>query len=498
MSIRGSSGISRSRLRPMGNIEGNLVAIGQVRKIHMIAICGTGMGSLAGLLKLKGFEVTGSDTSIYPPMSDQLASLKINVLNGYTSKNLEKTRPDLVIVGNAVSKTNEEVLALQNLGLPRLSMPEAVEKIFLSDRFSIVVAGTHGKTTSSALLAWLLERTGQSPSFLVGGILKNFSSSYQLGSGDYFVIEGDEYDSAFFDKKPKFLHYRPRMLILNPVEYDHADIYKNLDEVMQAFSGLISLMPKEGLVLACSDSPNVKKLIAQAPCRVVTFGSKGAANLKAENIRFGEQTLFEVIQNGKALGTLASPLLGRHNVDNLLGVTGILLELGIPLKEINTALLEFQGVKRRQEVLATIRGITLIDDFAHHPTAVLETLKALRHRYPEGRLWAIFEPRSNTTRRKVLQKDFITAFEPADEIIFAAPYLPEKIPEEERLDPLQVIEDLKKHGKKARYFSSDSHIDDIVDTVTREANAKDVLCFMSNGGFGGIYEKMMTQLKIKP
>ncbi len=485
--------MSQPHLRPIGNIGGSLVA----QKIHMIAICGTGMGSLAGLLKLKGFEVTGSDTGIYPPMSDQLASLKIQVLSGYTPENLDKTKPDLVIVGNAVSETNEEVLALQNLGLPRFSMPEAIEKLFLADHFPIVVAGTHGKTTTSALLAWLLERTGQSPSFLVGGILKNFGSSYQLGSGDYFVIEGDEYDSAFFDKKPKFLHYHPRMLILNPVEYDHADIYKNLDHVMQAFAELISLMPKDGLILACSDSPNVKKLISQSPCRVVTFGSRGPADLQAEKIRFGERTLFEVTRNGKSLGEVASPLLGRHNADNLLGVIGILLELGIPLKETNTALLEFRGVKRRQEVLATIRGITLIDDFAHHPTAVLETLKAVRHRYPEGKLWAIFEPRSNTTRRKVFQKDFVTAFEPADEIIFAAPYLPEKIPEEERLDPLQVVEDLKTHGKKARYFSSASHIDEIVGTITREANSKDILCFMSNGGFGGIYEKMMTQLKIK-
>lgn len=461
-----------------------------MKKIHMIAVCGTGMGSLAGLLKLKGYEVTGSDLNIYPPMSDQLADLKIPVFNGFKPSNLDEARPDLIIVGNAVSRTNEEVQVAQARKIPMLSMPESIEQHFLSDHFPLVVAGTHGKTTTSSLLAWVLERTGQSPSFLIGGILKNFGKSYQLGSGDYFVVEGDEYDSAFFDKKPKFLHYRPRMLILNPVEFDHADIYKNLEHVLQAFGELIQLMPRDGLILACGDSPNVRALVSKAPCRVITFGTE-TGDLQAQQITYEEKTRFELFQNGKSIGKVASPLMGRHNASNLVGVIGLLLEIGIPLREIQSALDEFQGIKRRQEILATLRGITLIDDFAHHPTAVLETLQAIRERYHEGRLWAIFEPRSNTTRRKVFQKDFVQAFEPADEVVFAAPYLPEKIPESERLDPAQVITDLRHHGKKARYFAS---VDEIVDVVSKEALNQDIVCFMSNGGFGGIYEKMIQRL----
>ncbi|MBI3541149.1 MAG: UDP-N-acetylmuramate:L-alanyl-gamma-D-glutamyl-meso-diaminopimelate ligase, partial [Deltaproteobacteria bacterium] len=339
-------------------------------------------------------------------------------------------------------------------------------------------------------------RTGQSPGFLVGGILKNFGKSYQLGSGDYFVVEGDEYDSAFFDKKAKFLHYHPQILILNAVEFDHADIYKDLDAVMAAFSELIQKMAPSGLIVADGSNANVKKLLTQAPCRVMTFGLEekvGVQNfeplLRATKIEFGEKTRFQFSHGDKELGVVTTPLAGRHNLKNLLGVIGVLLELGIPLTEINAALAEFQGVKRRQEELGTIDGVTVIDDFAHHPTAVRETLAALRSKY-RGRLWAIFEPRSNTTRRKVFEKDFATAFDDADEIIFAAPYLPEKIPQEERLEPVQVVEAMKKRGKKARYLPS---VEEIVRVVLEEKKSGDVICIMSNGGFGGIHAKLLQK-----
>lgn len=466
-----------------------------MKKIHLIAICGTGMGSLAGLLKEKGYEVTGSDANVYPPMSDQLAALGIPVRIGFHPRNIEETGPDLVIVGNAVSKDNPEVGAVLERKLPMMSMPEAVEKIFLADRISLVVAGTHGKTTTCGLLAWILDRCGKSPGFLVGGILKNFDRSCQFGGGDYFVIEGDEYDSAFFDKGPKFLHYRPRYLILNAVEFDHADIYRDLDHLMEAFSRLLSLIPPEGLILADGDNPNVRRLLAKPPCRVLTFGFLPEADLRAEGVSLDEKTRFRLLKQGKEVGPVISPMIGRHNIKNLLGVIGLLLEIGIPLREINSALSEFQGVKRRQEVIATIRGITIIDDFAHHPTAIFETLSALRSRYVQGKLWAIFEPRSNTTRRNVFQKDFVGAFDPADEVILAPPWLPEKIPAGERLDPARLIRELVEHGKKARYFSTADPVGEIVATVAREAVPGDVLCIMSNGGFGGIHEKMVSKLK---
>lgn len=463
-----------------------------VKRIHLIAVCGTGMASLAGLLKEKGFEVTGSDANVYPPMSDQLAALGIKIHLGYKPENIDASKPDLVIVGNAVSKDNPEVLEVQKRNLPLLSMPEAFDRFFLAHRFPIVVAGTHGKTTTASILAWLLERTGQSPGFFVGGILKNFGRSYQLGSGDYFVIEGDEYDSAFFDKGPKFLHYRPQVLILNAVEFDHADIYRDLNHVLEAFYKLMALMPTDGLIVADGDNANVRSLIAKAPCRVLTFGVNGGNDLEPSDVALGEVARFRLKRKGEAVGEFASPLAGRHNLKNLLGVLGVLLDLGLRSDDIAAALTEFQGIKRRQEVLATIRGITLVDDFAHHPTAVAETLAALRSKYGPRKLWAIFEPRSNTTRRNIFQKDFAVAFDPADEIIFAAPYQPEKIPEAERLHPEDVVSDLQKRGKKARYLPE---VDRIVDAVAKEARSGDVLCIMSNGAFGGIYGKMIEALK---
>lgn len=473
------------------------------KKVYLIAIGGTGMASLAGLLKEKGYEVSGSELTLYPPMSDQLAELKIPVKTGWQPANLrdaDGSLPDLVIVGNAVSKDNPEAQEVVRLGLPTFSMPQALGELFLREHFPIVIAGTHGKTTTCGLMAWILERTGQSPSFLIGGIVNNFHRSYQIGHGDYFVIEGDEYDSAYFDKGPKFLHYRPQMLILNPVEFDHADIYRDLNHVLSAFEKLLTLLPKEGLLVANWDSENVRRLCQpgsgkNVPCRLLKTGLHPEAELRAERINLTSPPSFDLILRGKSLGRVQSPLLGQHNLQNLLSVLGIALELGIPLVEIQEALNEFQGVKRRQEVLGVIHGRTLIEDFAHHPTAIRETLAAIRAAYPQGRLWALFEPRSNTTRRRVFQQEFVQAFAAADEVLLAPVYQPEKIQESERLDEDQLVQDLKKHGKKARRGSS---IEAMVQIVAEESRPEDIICLMSNGSFGGIYARMIEALEKGP
>ncbi len=459
---------------------------------YLIAIGGTGMGSLAGLLKEQGFTVTGSDLEVYPPMSDQLAALGIEVKKGWNAANIDN--PDLVIIGNAVSRDNPEVLEVMRRGLPYRSLPQALGEI-LVERYPIVIAGTHGKTTTCSIAAWILERTGQSPGFFIGGVLKNFGRSYQLGSGDYFVIEGDEYDSAYFDKGPKFLHYRPKILILNPVEFDHADIYRDLAHVLSAFEKLLTLLPKDGLLVANWDSENVRQLCRQPPCRLIRVGFHPEADLQPTQVDLKRGVSFDLLMRGKNLGRVTSPMMGRHNTQNLCNVIAVLLDLGIPLAEINKSLAEFQGIKRRQEILLEAGDRILIEDFAHHPTAIRETLSAVRAAYPEGRLWALFEPRSNTTRRNFFQEELARAFDLADEVLLAPVFRPDKIPTEERLDPTKLVTDLVAKGKSARIGTS---IDDMVHIVAQESRGKDVICLMSNGSFGGIYPKMVSALQPNP
>ena len=464
-----------------------------VKRVHLIAICGMGMGSLAGLLKARGCVVTGSDQNIYPPMSDQIASLQIPVKVGFSPDNLFP-RPDLVVVGNAVSRNNPEVEATLKNKIPYLSMPQAVDQFFLRDRISVVVAGTHGKTTTSGLLAWLLERTGCAPGFLVGGVLNNFGRSYQLGSGRHFVVEGDEYDTAFFDKGPKFLHYHPQVLILNPIEFDHADIYRDLPQMMTAFERLVSSLDPGCLVIAHAQNSNVRSLLPRLSCRAITFGFSPDAEVGADQLQLSPTTRFRLLYKGKGLqpkpqGEITSPLMGRHNAENLLALIALFLEWGKPLKELQAALTEFKGVKRRQEILGIHEGITLIDDFAHHPTAIRETLQAIRGRYPQSRLVALFEPRSNTTRRSIFQNDFPAAFEAADRVFLGPVYLPEKIPPSERLDLAKLVEELERRGKSARSFDS---IDTLAETAAREAIPGDVYCLMSNGSFGNLSQKLLA------
>lgn len=481
-----------------------------IKHIHMLGICGTGMGSLALLLKEAGYNITGSDENVYPPMSTQLAQAGINVLQGYSAENIAAS-PDLVIIGNVISRGNPEAEAVLSQGLKYMSMPQAVAEFFIEGKHSIVVAGTHGKTTTANLCAWMLDTAGCSPGFLIGGVGINFNVSARIGHPPYFVIEGDEYDTAFFDKGPKFLHYRPRSVILGPVEFDHADIYKDLPHVMGSFEKLIGIIPADGLLVACADSQNTLKLVANAKCRVITYGMKGSADYHPEDIHVsGEGTEFTLIHGGNPPknegsslfppfakgGIYVSPLYGNHNMQNAVGVLAFLTEAGIEPKKLAQGLLKFAGVKRRQEIRGIKNGVVVVDDFAHHPTAIRETIEAMRMRYPkrsspQRRIWAIFEPRSNTSRRKTFQDEFVTALGTADVAVLAGIHRPDKIPEDERLDITKVVADINNKGGRAHYLAT---TDDIVKFVAKEAKKDDIILIMSNGDFDNIHEKLLQAL----
>lgn len=461
------------------------------KKIHIVAICGTGMAALAGLLKKAGHSVTGSDTQIYPPMSTLLESAGIPCKIGYDAGHIE-ANTGLVIIGNAVSKTNPEVVATLERGLPTLSMPAALGAFFLKGKQSLVVAGTHGKTTTSSLLAWVLTSAGLDPGMMIGGWVKNFNSNHRLGRGDFFVVEGDEYDTAFFDKGPKFLHYQPHHAILTSIEFDHGDIYPDLTAIKQAFRKFVALLPPEGLLVTAAGDPAIGEVVKGVACRVETYGIDEEADWQAEQIQMvGEFLSFDVFYRRKKVGTIRSPLVGRHNLKNTLAVIALAHRIGLPWEKIAEGILKFQGVKRRQEIVGEVRDILIIDDFAHHPTAIAETLAALRLRYPSRRLWAVFEPRSATSRRNVFQKEFVASLTPADRIILADVFSPEKIPAEHRLNPEQIVSELVALGKSALFLSTP---DQIVSELTQGVEPGDVVCVMSSGGFGGIHQKLISRL----
>jgi UDP-N-acetylmuramate: L-alanyl-gamma-D-glutamyl-meso-diaminopimelate ligase len=463
------------------------------RHIHLIAIGGTGMAALAGLLKSAGYQVTGSDSGpIYPPMSEVLVQQGIAYAQGYRPENVGRDA-DLVVIGNAVSKTNPEVEEVLRRGLPYRSFPQALAEFFLKDRVPIVIAGTHGKTTTSALMAWVLDQAGLDPGFLIGGWAVNFSGNSRRGTGKYFVVEGDEYDTAFFDKGPKFLHYRPQAAILTSLEFDHADIYTDLDHLKKAFAAFVRLVPKEGLLVAAHGDPHIKDATAGASCRIETYGLSDSASWRIKAPEFsGTGVVFRVAYEGDVLGEFQSPLPGRHNLENALAVIALASRLGIPIEKIRAALASFQGVRRRQEVIGTVNGVTVIDDFAHHPTAIRETLYALRLRYPGSRLWAIFEPRSATSRRRVFQEEFPKAFHGADRVIIADLFAPDKIPQDQRLDPRRVVRDLVADGVQALFGPTP---EEIIKTMGPELQEGDVVCIMSSGGFGGLHEKLLSVLR---
>lgn len=450
------------------------------------------MASLAGMLKARGFRVTGSDAAAYPPISDFLASLGIPVAQPFSDKNLEP-RPDLVIVGNAMSRGNVELEYVLDQRIPFQSMPQLLHDEFLKQRDVIAVAGTHGKTTTTSMLAWIFENAGRKPDFLVGGIAENFGSSFALGGGENFIIEGDEYDTAFFDKGPKFLHYFPTSVILTSVEFDHADIYSDLAAVKTAFKRLVNLVPSTGRIVAWDGSPNVDECVAKAFCPVERYGFGENANWRTVDVNFdSDRTTWGVLRDGKPWGEFEFPLAGEYNVLNATAAAAMAAGYGITAQESADALRSFQSVKRRLELRAEVDGITIIDDFAHHPTAIVQTLKALRTRYSGRRLWAILEPRSNTLRRNVFQPELACALAVADEIVIAQIFKPEAVPEKERLDPNAVVGMLAKASKRARIMAN---ADAIVEEVAPELRSGDVVAILSNGGFGGIYEKLPQHLE---
>jgi UDP-N-acetylmuramate: L-alanyl-gamma-D-glutamyl-meso-diaminopimelate ligase len=460
--------------------------------IHLIGICGTAMASLAGMLRQRGFRVTGSDAAAYPPMSDFLASLGIPVQQPFAVANLNPV-PDLVVVGNVISRGNVELEHVLDQRIPFCSLPQLLHDEFLRGKEVLVVAGTHGKTTTTSILSWIFHSAGLQPSFLIGGVAENFGSSFQLGQGKHFILEGDEYDTAFFDKGPKFLHYFPDAVILTSVEFDHADIYNDLDAVETAFKRLVNLVPKRGRIIGFDSGESVERCLARAFCPVERYGSSLGANWRITDLRLDSaRTSWTVQHDGKAWANFEFPLAGEYNVWNATAAAALAADYGISREQIAAALKTFKSVKRRLEVRATVNGVTIIDDFAHHPTAIAGTLKALRSRYPGARLWVILEPRSNTLRRNVFQDVLGKSLAIADEVVVAEVFKSEAIPEVERLDLQAVAADVKKQGRRARIVAT---VDGIVQLVAPEMRSGDVVAILSNGGFGGIYEKLPQQLQ---
>jgi len=467
---------------PRGFVAAPLPAGGHV---HLIGICGVGMAALAGMLCERGYRVTGSDENVYPPTSCLVQRLGIRVYEGYRAENLA-SRPDLVVVGNAVSRSNPEAAALLESGLPYTSLPEALARLFLEGKRPVVVAGTHGKTTSTAMLGWVLEQAGRDPSLLVGGEALNFGGNYKLGTGPWFVLEGDEYDSAFFDKRPKFLHYRPQALLLTAVEFDHADIYRDVDHVKSAFRELIGCLPAGAPWFACADFPHAAELARDCGGRVELFGVCSGARWRAVEIAdTGAETTFAISYRDAIEARAAIPQAGEINVRNALGVYALGRALGLRSEEIVSGMRTFRGVARRQELVGEFGGVALVDDFAHHPTAVAGAIAAVRARFPRRRLWAVFEPRSNTSRRRVFQREFAAALSAADRAIVSAVFHKEtdRVAPSDQLSPQEVVREVAARGTPAWALEG---AEAIAAFLERHARSGDVVLLMSNGSFGGL------------
>ncbi len=463
-----------------------------IRRIHIMGICGTGMAALAGMLKHKGFTITGSDANVYPPMSEMLQKLGIQPCCGYAADNLAD-RPDLVIVGNTIRADNPEAVELGRLGLPYLSFPQALFRFFIRNRISLVVAGTHGKTTTCSFLASALFHGDLDPSFMIGGIVQEFNANYRIGSGNYFISEGDEYDTAFFDKESKFLHYRPQFGIITSVEFDHADIFADLEAIKSSFRKFVSLFPEDGLIICHLDDPNVREVTADAPCEVQGYGFGPENHWRIESIQpGGEFTRFDVTRQDQKWSELTVKMAGRHNCLNALAVAALLSHIGLAPSQINDGLSRFGGVKRRQEVRGVENGITVIDDFAHHPTAVSETLAALRTGYPERRLVVVFEPRTNSSRRSIFQNQYVHSFDSGDCILVREPVPLDNIAAQDHFSSARLASDLRKRGLEATSFST---TDTILDRLEQLLKPNDVVAILSNGGFDNIHERLLARLQ---
>ena len=468
-----------------------MVSNKKIKSIYLIAICGTGMASLAGLLQKSGYLVTGSDANIYPPMSTLLKSSGIDIKSGYQRNNITADI-DQVIVGNAVSKDNPEVLAVQEKGIPYISFPEAIKKFYLKNQKSLVVTGTHGKTTTTALLSWVLHSAKRKPGFMVGGWMKNFDGNHAIPEGEFFVSEGDEYDTAFFDKGPKFLHYSPFASILTGIEFDHADIYRDLDHIKNSFRKFVNIIHPSGFLLAAFSDKNVQDVLADASCQVETYGFSSSADWVIGDYKFvSGKGYFTLSHQNVNVANFNLPMIGRHNIQNATSVAVMGLKLGLTTQEIQEGFHTFKGIKRRQEVLGVKNGVTVIDDFAHHPTAIRLTLEAVQEAYPKQRIWAVFEPRSATCKRKVFEDRLPKSFTPADLVIIADLFAPDKIDPKDRLNPELVVENINNDGGDA-YFIPDTEA--LINKLITECRPKDVLLIMSSGGFSGIHQKLITRL----
>ncbi len=462
-----------------------------IRTIHLTAVCGTAMGAVASMLKEKGYTVTGSDQKVYPPMSDFLRAQGIAIMEGFKAENLDHA-PDLVVVGNAVSRDNPEVVAMFEKKIPFCSMPQAVNHFFARGKKTLVVSGTHGKTTTSSLLAYVLYEAGLDPSFLIGGIVRNFNSNFRIGKGNYLVLEGDEYDTAFFDKGSKFLHYSPDITILTSVEFDHADIFRDLDHVKSAFESFMVKHAAESLVVAADGYANIDDILQGKAVAVERYGRQDSSFWRFDNIRIEPPfTTFDVLRDGEFFASFKTRLPGEHNLYNALSVIAAAYRLGLPMDAVGSALARFESVKRRQEIRGEKRGVTVMDDFAHHPTAVKETIKAVKPFYPDGRLIAVFEPRTNSSMRDVFQNAYPESFDDADIVLIRKPPHLEKIPADQRFSSERLVDDLVKRGLDAYFFES---TEEIIDYVVRETKPGDLVLIMSNGGFDQIHQRILDQL----
>ena len=460
--------------------------LSDIRSVHFVGICGTAMASAAAAMQARGFRVTGSDTNVYPPMSTFLAERKVEVISGYDEKNLSH-RPDLVVIGNAMSRGNPEVEAVLERKLRYCSLPELLKEFFIRGKRSLVVSGTHGKTTTTSLLTWVFECAGLNPSYLIGGIPTNLGAGARFTDSEWFIIEGDEYDTAFFDKRSKFIHYLPEVAIINNLELDHADIFPDLAAVQKSFGHFIRLIPRNGLLLGNGDDLNLASLLNVTHCPVKRFGLGEHNAVRGFNLRLCPTASAFELPSCK----FQVNLVGELNVRNALAVVGAAKHCGISNKQIQLAFDTFQSVKRRMEVRGVAGGVTVVDDFGHHPTAIRETLKALRIKYPGQKLWAVFEPRTQSTRRNVFQGDFPTAFGEADQVIIAEVAFASALAPEERLDTTKLEADLKANGKAARFLPD---VDAIVGHLVQHAQGGDVICVFTNGGFGNIHAKLIGRL----
>lgn len=458
----------------------------ELRAVHFIGICGTAMASAAAAMQEAGFDVTGSDTNVYPPMSTFLAARNIAVMTGYDESHLAH-KPDLVVIGNAISRGNPEAEFVLENKLRYCSLPELLKEYFIRGRRSLVVTGTHGKTTTASLLAWVFESAGCNPSFLIGGIPNNLGQGARFTNGNWFIIEGDEYDTAFFDKRSKFVHYLPEVAIINNLEFDHADIFENLAAIQTSFKRLIALVPRNGLLLVNGDDPNIAPLLGIKHCTIKRFGLGSGNDYQATDCHYAADfSAFTMRGDRFRIG-----LAGELNVRNALAVAACAVHCSLSHTQIQKAFDSFTGIRRRMEIRGKGRGVTVVDDFGHHPTAIRETIKALRMKFPGQPLWAVFEPRSNTTRRNVFQTELATALAEADRVVVAEVARLDQLPATERLDPGRLMADIRSGGKPADYLPG---VEEIIEHLLHHANDGDVVCVFSNGGFGGIHTRLIEAL----